>query len=366
MDSVARDKFWFGFIAALSISAWDSPALGAEMAKTVKKGARTLIVVAPKTTSNLAVPDLMTALRSQLEELDISVVLSSESFATGPTGLTSQDGRDVLAFVWLVEQDGTLTIHFYEAAGASLRERRIPVSGTDAINLEEVAIIVRSSVSALLERAERERNTEPVVTPVDEEPAPVDVENSEVVRDEARDPPSPVALDFGLTLSRYAPQTSYQQGLRGLVTVAPTRSFWEVGAAYTYVPATSVDGGGASITLARHPIELIFAADYMIPRAPLFVGGSLGMIVDPILRRTTATEEGIVAEQDEWRTSWATSAHLRAGVQATTSLRFLVAAGAEVLLRSHAQVLGGEESQVLVAPHRVRPHVFAGISLNVP
>lgn len=58
------------------------------------------------------------------------------------------------SFGWKTLPD-QFVVHFYEAAGTNLRERRVPVIDLDAANIEEVAVVVRSAVSALLERSAR-------------------------------------------------------------------------------------------------------------------------------------------------------------------------------------------------------------------
>ncbi|MCK7493764.1 MAG: hypothetical protein MZW92_22345 [Comamonadaceae bacterium] len=89
---------------------------------------------------------LTEALRSQLAEIGVEVVVSSGSAPEAMSG-------DVLAVVWIERTDDALIVHFYEPAGSTLRERRIPMRDADAASVEEVAVIVRSAARALIDRA---------------------------------------------------------------------------------------------------------------------------------------------------------------------------------------------------------------------
>jgi len=320
-----------------------------------------LIVVAPKNSSQLPTEDLLQALRSQLEEIGVSVRASEGALPESPANET-EDGTRVLAFVWLVEHDGVLTVHFYEAAGASLRERRIPVTAGDAVSLEEVAIVVRSSVNALLERAAREasgsEDRKPVVVE-ERTPAQVPEPRSHDLLG------SLLSVGMGLCASRYANPTKFQAGMSGSLAAGPPSSFWKIGAGYSYLPREFVETPEVDLSLARHPIEIFARGDSLTRSTPFFVGGQVGLVIDPVTRRTLSTEAG-EASPPTTRVHWAVSPQARTGIRVSQNLSLLFMGGAEALLRSSDFVLEGDEPRVLVRPYRIRPRVYAGISLDLP
>src|SRR5690606_27654973 len=97
---------------------------------------------------------LQEVLVARLKELGVQVQLSASAPGLAVAG-ERPESPDVLAFIWLETQPDLIVVHFYEAAGTNLRERRIPVVNLDAASIEEVAVVVRSAVSALLDRSER-------------------------------------------------------------------------------------------------------------------------------------------------------------------------------------------------------------------
>lgn len=323
---------------------------------------RTVIVTVSEASAPLPIDRLTEALASQLDELGVEVRLS-----TGTT--SSPTETDVLAFVWIEGRDGALVVHFYEPAGASLRERRIPVGGTDGSSVEEVAIIVRSAASALLERAEARgasERAEPrgVAPAAASAPAP-----SGEPPPRAADPPAPRAerqrfqASIAYAATPYAAAAPWQHGVMGGLGWYPSAR-WLVGGAYTVLPPLHHRSEGTSLVLARHPVELFvgFETPLGSPRASLRAEGAL--VLDPIRRETRSTSDGVEPTPAATRASWATSTRLRLAWKPGARVSLFAAGGADFLLNRFANVVGGAGEQTVLEPLRVRPRAQGGVAVD--
>lgn len=321
---------------------------------------KTLVFVPPAEDSAFPVAELVGALTAQLSELGVQVDVSeSAPLAPQPSGESSPDGRRILAFVWLVEGEETLTVHFYESAGLSLRERRIPVSGQDAVSVEEVAIIVRSAVAALLERS-----TEPEVeAPRTESVAPPPPSEPSEASKEKR---APLGLTAGANLPRYAAEVPWQVGLGMYAEWVSASRHLRLLLGYTYFPAATAGSEQVSLKLIRHPVELAGAYEFPFGESRFFAGLEAGLVIDPVTRRTLEVAEGASPEADRTRVAWSAALRARLGVTLAPQVRLLLRGGPEVLLNPFDYTLGGSGGEILVEPYSVRPAIFFGISADLP
>jgi len=326
-------------------------ALLAALLSTSLAAARPVIVVAADPAAPARQAELLDALDGQLAELGVEVVLSASTPGgehAAPAPLT--EGRELLAFV-LVEQTPTaLVVHFYEPAGTSLRERRIPVTGAGSTSIEEVAIVVRSAASALLERARPKPAPEP---PPAAPPPPPPTPGAPLDR------PGPVELSLAYSGQPYALDLPWQHGARAALAWRSTGSPLRLGADYLWVPPLELRSNEVTVALQRRPLELFigYAIPVGGPRLELQPEGAVN--ADPIRRRTervTGSLEG-TPPTDRW--SWSVSTRLRLAWEPAPPWSVFLTGGAEFVLNRVEQVT---EQVVLVSPLRARPRLDLGVA----
>ncbi len=319
----------------------------------------TVVVIVPE--ASLPVPSqrLTDALTSQLAELGIRVQLSRGPAIGRDAAAAGPSGRRVLAFVWIEGTPEALVVHFYEPAGASLRERRIPVADLDAASLEEVAVVVRSAASALLERAdepfERSEGPEPVAAaPLERAPPPVPPQRTLRVQ---------LALAYSGGL--YAPELGWESGLFGSVAWRPVRMPWVFGIGYTWLPPADFVADRVTLEIARRPADVSIGWE-----RPLGWGTSFratgAVVVDPIRRRTGSAAEPFERTREETRWSWAASTRLRLGWAPAPRWSLFVSGGADFVLNRFEYVVGGEVQTPIISPLRVRPRAHLGVAIDIP
>lgn len=328
-----------------------------------------VVIVAYDPDASLSQRRLLEALNGQLAELGLEVLASPDP-ALGPEGgdtETAARDRDVLAFVWVEQTPDALVVHFYEPAGASLRERRIPVTGTDAASLEEIAIVVRSAASALLERARTAAEAPPVPSPSEapplapgERPPPTPAPPP-VPRATARS--GPVGLSLGYIGSRYSADWPWTHGARAAMGWHSARSRWRLGIAYTSFPTAEQRAESATFSLARHPVEVFLGPSLPLGRSNWRLQPDGGIGADSLRRRTLRVNEALEPTPDTTRWSWFATTRLALAWEPAPPLTLFAAGGADYLLNRVEQVA---DSRVLVAPLRVRPRLELGLSLAWP
>jgi len=322
--------------------------------------AQPVIVVAADPGAPQHQTELVSALGGQLSELGVEVVLSAGAPGgelPAPTALAG--GRPLLAFVLVERTPTALVVHFYEPAGTSLRERRIPVTGTGSTSIEEVAIVVRSAASALLERARQEAATSPPAPPNPLPPSPPPPAP-------APDPPlrpGPLELSLAYSGQPYAFALPWQHGARLGLAWRPARSPLRLGADYLWTPPLRVRTDEVTLALYRHPSELFvgYAIPLGGPRLELRPEGGLG--ADPIQRRTERVGATIEATPSTTRWSWSASTRLRLAWEPGRTWELFLTGGAEFVLNRVEHVSDQEE---LVSPLRARPRLDLGVTLAPP
>ncbi len=326
-----------------------------------------MLLIVPESTPATSTRVLQEVLVGRLDELGVEV-----RFSTAPPGLPALgQGRaqmplDVLAFIWVETQPDAVVVHFYEAAGTSLRERRIPVDGLSPASIEEVAVVVRSAVSALLERVERatgqdERDEEDssAIAPPPATVAP------RIDEGQAKDHRPPFRLALGYVGQDYAPEIRWNHGVAlGLAWRGWANGLW-LGASYFWFPVVERRSQSVDIALRRHPGEVFLAWEL-----PLWEGGMTlrpeGAIgADFVVRKTTAESEGLAATADKGRWSWAASGRVAVAFPASP-WQVSLAAGGDYLLNRFTYTVAGHTEARVVAPRRLRPHLSCAVAVEFP
>lgn len=340
----------------------------AELHQTEQQGARhtTVSLFVQTTDKSLPTDRLIAALAANLGEIGVRLDVARtnspkdgdvQPAATAPTtptaeGTTSHPGP--IALIWIREEEGQLKLQFYEPSGGHLRARDIPLASTDAASIEEVSLVVRSYVDALLDGPKvlsAPQPKEPEPKPQADTPPPLAkherTETSPAIRLELAYAPS--AIDLSET---------WQQGaavsllVRQLVPVT-------FGASYTFLTHLSVEDD-VSFTLQRHPVSL-FVGIPIVMTNRFTLEPRLALEADFTLRRSTSTDEAS-ASQSESRTIWSSSAQLQAGFSFSRYVGAFATGGASIVINRFDYVLDtnmGE--QVLLSADRFRPVLALGL-----
>lgn len=334
------------------------------LAEALRHEQNRLVVAVPEESTGLPAQELVAALRGQLAEMGVEVVLSSRPFDVSSDTDSEVAQESALAFVWLGKEGEVLAIHFFESDGATLRKRRVPLRGTDAASLEEVALVVRSAVSALLERRENELSAESPSQEVAVAPRPYEEETSaeQPVSDSQQQPS--FWLGLGWVGQRYAPEVSFAHGVQAVFGLRPTGANYGLGMSYQLLPAERSTTDLVSITVQRHPLEAFFSWESTTVRTPVFIGAQSGVMVDILRRTTVVSGPDLEPSPGASRASWALTARALLGIRLGPQITLQGHAGADVLVGRVIVAL--EDGQVLLQPHRIRPRLSALLSWNFP
>lgn len=348
----------------LALASFASLRAFAESPKARADEQKRLVVAVPEASTGLLAEELVTALRGQLSEMGVEVVLSRRPLDVPSETSPAAAQQNALALVWLVREGEVLGVHFFESDGATLRQRRLPLHGTDAASLEEVALVVRSAVSALLERHENEQ-----------EPAPHS-EHGEATPESVEETPSPKSahpsasrealfwLGLGWVGQSYAPEVPVSHGVQVAVGARPTRGNFGLGFSYQLLPAQIAASDQVSVTLWRHPLETLIFWQAAAGDSPVFFGGEVGVMMDILRRSTVVSVPELSPNPDTTRFSWALAGRALFGVRLGRQISLRGNAGADLLAERVSVVL--DDGQVLLRPHRVRPRLSALLSWNFP
>lgn len=324
-------------------------------------------------TQNESLPTerLIAALAAHLREIGVHLAVadmtSSEDNSAPPpntpvpTATAAQGASGLagpIALIWIREEEGQLRLQFYEPSGGRLRARSLPLASTDAASIEEVSLIVRSYVDALLDAPDA-----PLDAPPKDPPSQPRSGSSIVTpplhekQEESNSSPS-VRLELGYAPSAIEVSGQWQQGAAlGVVVrhVAPV-SF---GASYAFLTHLVVNED-VSFTLERHPISL-FAGVPIVFTNRFTLEPRLALEADVTLRRSTSTSEA-QALPNESRIIWSTSAQLQTGFSFSSHFGAFGTGGVSMVINRFDYVLETSEGQqVLLSTDRVRPVFILGL-----
>jgi hypothetical protein len=326
---------------------------------TIPAPAHRLVVITPKGNTGVAPEALISALESQLAELGVFIELSERSLYEGPE--ISLSDEKVLAYVWIVREAEMLSVHFLEASDESLRQRRLPLASADSASEEEVAVVVRSAVTALLDRMNQ---------PEDEPPQPPEIAGEQLLPERVaatRTEPGPLLFSLGWSGQSYAPGLEFAHSAVGDVAVRPMSTVLVTGLSYSFLAAQEHSSDGITLSLRRHPIEVYGGVDTRTLHRPLFVLAHTGLMLDLVRRRTIETDTHLLIEPSEIRPSWALAFRGGVGVEMNSNLSFVVLCAMDVLLsRVPVGIDVGNSEQTILEPYWVRPRLAAQVSWQLP
>jgi hypothetical protein len=304
------------------------------------------------------------ALEGQLQELDVRVI---EQPSTTPELATSARqapliaaASSALAVVWLDERAPGVVVYFYDAVGHHLYGRQVDASGSPTSMAEEIAIVLRSAVGAVLEGSVIAMTEVPLpaqelgepTKPAPRAPPP------------ARDTPRQARLWLGGSYqgTLFASAAPLQHGARAALTLSLPSSPWYFGLGYTYFPRLHLVARGVRVRLDRHPGELVAGVELPVASAYALVEGAV--IGDRLVRSATADDAELVATSPSARWLWAISARLGGSLAVTDRVRLRANVGVELVLNRFDQVIADSagDTTVVSSPLLPRPRFELGLT----
>lgn len=319
---------------------------------------------------------LVGAIQAQVGDLPVSVVVQKAETVPEKlrerldlAGSACREHGAMGAFFVEAEAADDLIVYLVEPEARRALVRRIKKTrGAEQAGVEEMSLVVRSTVGALLEgRAigmEEGPELEPapppqeppvvIDRPAPERPVPAPARESSTVR---------ARLDAHYSGEAYASQAPWQNGLGIELSGSPDgRLFFGLG--YVASPPVEVERETARVRVGRYPLRAF--TGYELPFDRLRLMGQLGVIGELDRRSTTKTAGGVAPTESDDSLSWAVSPRvsLRYEVWPRTSVGAGV--GLDLFVNNSEYVVelpAGRET--LLSPYRARARALAGIAVDV-
>jgi hypothetical protein len=314
---------------------------------------------------------VLEATRAPLAELGVELAVaarpnSPDLAATTEAARTLAHSLQAVAVIWLdTERAGSsfLVLYFFDPARSRLLTRRVEVSESESAAAEEVAVVLRSAIDALLE-GEELAMTEVAVAEVKEEPPAPRPRPALPLSPAARLKPETLALGLGYVGSIFTEEASLQSGARLSLSIRPPRSRWWFAAAYEFLASLEANAAGAVTEVARHPIEVAVARDLFT--GALRLSPEAALIADAVHRQTERADAPLEATAPSTRWLWAVSLRFRGSWSLATRVWLVSALGADFVLNPFEQVAAQSASRASVSSLlAVRPRLEAGFSMNL-
>jgi hypothetical protein len=260
-----------------------------------------------------------------------------------------------------VASDDSLLIFFTEADGEATLIRRLPPNHQGSrVAFEQVAIVVRSLVEALLDGGNvgiapsAGRSLEPAPVARETTPTP------RSARDASNPPTAPgavapsdqiLAITAGSTTTQFVTGVAWQSGFSAGVQwlAAPTLY---AGARYTFFPTLTLAHADAVVSLRRYPLEALVGYR---ETGRIALNAELGVVMDRVTRRTVSTAATLRATAPDAR--WLLAVAARGGFSWSPwkPLRASMRLGADFALMRYGYAVESGESALSLS--WVRPRV---------
>jgi hypothetical protein len=338
-------------LCAVRVHATDASGVDAQAATPEPASAAVVFVRADATPANAARYD---GTEAQLRELSVRVV-SAEPM--GNLSLASQAFRAAelarrhraLGTIWFGEDDtAQLRVYVYDAKHRQLTSRTL--ARPDAAAGEEVAVVLRSAISALI--AGEATELEPVRLPPPK-PAPPPALPSE--------PAARLLVGGGYAATTYT-SGSFQNGVQLLLAGRPS-SHTLVGLDATWFQEAKLSGAGADALLARYPLEVF--GGYAFATSPRFFAYVETALQLELVRRTThISDPRLQASPSQDRLRFAVVPRLRTVFEPLKGLLGFAAFGADITTDRYDYVVQSASGPVRFAARTVRPRLEAGVAVR--
>lgn len=346
-------------------------ALGALPARA--DGPRRVVVVLSAADAGRA-ESMLGAIKAQLGDLPVGLVV--ETPGDVPSALRERldyaakackQHDAVGAFFVEAEQADDLLLYLIEPAAKRALVRRVKkTAGAEQAGVEELSIIVRSTVGALLEGREigMEAGPELAPQPRPKPPAP----KPPPPKPAPRPTPPPKSEGVGRLAAHYAgeayaPEATWESGLGVELSGSPDGQLF-FGLGYVAMSPVEVETDSARVRVARYPVRAFVA--FEIPFDRLRFGGQLGLVGELDRRSTTKTGSGVLPTESADTLSWAVSPRVTARYQVWERTQVWAGVGLDVFLSNSeyvAELPGRRET--LLSPHRTRAAAALGLSVDL-
>ena len=315
------------------------------------------------------------AIRAQLGDLPVGLVVTPAESA--PKDLRERldfaakackENGAVGAFFVELERADDLLLYLIEPEAKRALVRRVrKTAGAEQAGAEELSLIVRSTVGALLEGREIGMEVGPELRPppARKPPEPVPTLEKPKKPSPARAPKSTdtARLAAHYAGEAFAPEAQWQSGLGIELSGSPDALFY-FGLGYVALAPVEVETESARVRVARYPLRAFVG--YEVPADRFRFVGQLGVVSELDRRSTTKTAGGVTPTDSGDRLVWAASPRvlMRYKVWERTSVG--VGVGLDVFFNNSKYVvqLPGRQ-ETLLSPYRARAEALAGLAVDI-
>ncbi len=272
-----------------------------------------------------------------------------------------------LGAVWFDDSTSDkVSIYVYDASHAWVARRVLHSPEVDAAAAEELAVVVRAAIDALLagKVVAMEVVTMPNPAPSESEaPAPPSVGSAAI------DPSFKVQVRFGVGYEGTSfARGTWQNGGTFLLFLQPTRPLY-FGASYAQFPTLTLQTPEAEARIVRHPVEVTvgWLSGNM---GPAFRRGYMAFemagLLDVVQRATVLRDPLLTAMPRDTRLRWGISPRARAWIPVIGPLQAFVMGGADLLFGNYDFLINSPGGQFQISQRSVRPRVEAGVTVALP
>jgi hypothetical protein len=292
---------------------------------------------------------------AQLRELSVQVVsaepmpnltLASQAFRAAELARRHR----ALGTIWFGEDHAArLRVYVYDAKHGQLTSRTL--APADAAAEEEVAVVLRSAISALV--AGEATQLEPVTLP---RPAPAP---AAAATPASRERSGRLLAGAGYVATTYTSGT-VQSGLQLLLAGRPS-SHTLIGLDVIWFQSATLGGGGAEATLNRYPLELF--GGFAFASSPRFLAYlETALQLELVRRRTQIEDSRLLPTPAQTRLRFAVAPRLRTVFEPLTGLLGFAAFGADITTDRYDYVVQSAGGPIRLAARSVRPRLEAGVA----
>ncbi len=313
---------------------------------------------------------LLAALRGQLRELDVDVLVvqSSQEPVASAARRAKQiaNAQRALAVMWLELPPAGPSVFLYDSSG-HLYARDVEADGSALSQSEAIAIVLRSAIAAMLE-GELVTMTEVQLPATGSEAKPPPAV-----------PPAPRAMPRSVASHRgpylraglsyvgtvFARRTPWQHGAAVVLTAAAADSPLFFGLGYTRFASVELESNTVQTRVQRHPFEALGGLQLRIANVFFMVQG--GLAADYLVRTTEEVSGGLLPAPVSRRWSWAMATRLGVTVPVAGRLYGVLNIGADFVLNPFHQVVpqADASSAVVGSPLSARPRLELGALISV-
>jgi len=318
-----------------------------------------------------ALATLLDAARSQLAELNVDLLVapappSAELATTTASARELARSAHAVGVIWLRPGKDGVTLYFYEPSGPHLLMRQLALSPSEAAAAEEIAVVLRSAVSAVLDGVEiamtevalPELEPRSGTTP---RTPPASGERPGAAR-AGRARPT-LSGSVGYVGTALGQDTPWQSGGKLALTFAPGGGRFSAGAAYSLFPALTLRQSELTTRFRRHPIELV--AGVRFAPGTLELEPQIALVAEAVRRTTERVEPPLAPRPPSQRWLWMTGVRLRGELALGSGLRLFSTPGADFLLnRVDPVVSGADGERTVISWFSVRPSLEVGLALG--